>query len=168
MPSSGPAPLPPPAPYASTADAASNSRIVGLPALVFSGFCACVAFTLCAAVSHLRRRCQAARHARLHGQAVSNPLNSQELQRLRASSGSAVLPPVRGTPLALPWPPVHGVAAYDLLGELGQARFDQATLARVVRRVWSRRDQCIAHASAEAMPPPRAPFTQVFSARAVV
>jgi len=71
---------------------------------------------------------------------VSNPLNGQDMQWLRTSSGSSVLPPVRGTPLALPWPPVRGVAAYDLLGELDQARYDQATLARVVRRVGIRRD----------------------------
>lgn len=138
-----PQPAPPPPPGRGAAVTSSDNaydrgtRFGGLPPLVFVGLCASVGLAACAIAQALRRRCAV-------NAAATAAANRAHTQRMVEMLGEARdthafrLPPVRGIPIAIPWPPVQAVAAYDAFGgevPPGYMVETRHLRARVVRRV---------------------------------
>lgn len=105
--------------------------ILGLPLLLFAGVFCIALLVACSISSGIRRR-MALRNERLvraRAQAARATSRAVEL----ATRLTTV--PVTGVPLWVPWPPVKGTPAYEVLGrplEPGEALAAQGT-ARVVR-----------------------------------
>ena len=114
------APAPPPVARPPAATSSENAydkgaRFGGLPPLVFVGLCASVGLAACAIAQALRRRCAVNAAAA----AAVNRAHTARMVEMLAEARDAHafrLPPVRGVPLALPWPPVSGTPAYVAFG----------------------------------------------------
>ena len=136
------APTPPPfsrPPPVTSSDNAyeRGTRFGGLPPLVFVGLCASVGLAACAIAQALRRRCAVNAAA----SAAANRAHTARMVEMLAGAreGQAFrLPPVRGVPVALPWPPVAGTPAYVAFGGELPPGYEEETRhlrARVIRRV---------------------------------
>ena len=138
-----PQPAPPPPPGRGAAATSSDNaydrgtRFGGLPPLVFVGLCASVGLAACAVGQALRRRCAVNAAAA----AAANRAHTQRMVEMLAEARDTHafrLPPVRGIPIAIPWPPVQAVAAYEAFGGEVPPGYEEETRhlrARVVRRV---------------------------------
>jgi hypothetical protein len=135
---------PPPPPLARPPSATSSdnaydkgARFGGLPPLVFVGLCASVGLAGCAIAQALRRRCAVNAAAT----AAVNRAHTARMVEMLAEARDAHafrLPPVRGVPLALPWPPVQGTPCYQAFGGELPPGYEEETRnlrVRVIRRV---------------------------------